>query len=157
MYQNVQNQIAHLKQFKKKESWLRLIPSSADLTNTSGLLLMKFHMRSYVWMMDSLKKFCVEPPFCEPYLISVCLLRSSALLMGDCMRWTVRKAVKLAVYEEIMMRVKKAQATAIMRTLAALGAISVPERRNWEVKQLRELIAQNGTWKSLPSLPSLQD
>ena len=48
----------------------------------------------------------VEPPSTVPYLISVCLARSSADSMGDCILSTVRKAARLAVYDEIMMSVK---------------------------------------------------
>lgn len=41
-----------------------------------------------------------------PYWISVCLARSSAELMGVSILSTVRKAARLAVYEEMMMSVK---------------------------------------------------
>ena len=48
----------------------------------------------------------VEPPSTVPYLISVCLARSSADSMGDCILSTVRKAARFAVYDEMMMSVK---------------------------------------------------
>ena len=41
-----------------------------------------------------------------------CLDRSSADVIGDSIRSTVRKAAKFAVYEEIMMRVKNHQVPA---------------------------------------------
>ena len=72
------------------------------------------------------KKFCVEPPIIDPYLISVCLLKSSAFSMGVCIRCTVKNAAKLAVYDEISMRVKKAHTQLIKRTDGALGFMSVP-------------------------------
>jgi len=48
----------------------------------------------------------VDPESTVPYLISVCLARSSADSIGDCIRSTVRNAAKLAVYDEMMIRVK---------------------------------------------------
>ncbi|CAH1993014.1 unnamed protein product [Acanthoscelides obtectus] len=54
----------------------------------------------------TLKKAAVDPPLYAPYLIFVCLARSSALSIGESIRSTVRKAARLAVYDEIMMSVK---------------------------------------------------
>ena len=55
----------------------------------------------------TLKKFIVEPPSKTPYLISVCLAKSSADSMGLSKVSTVKKAAKLAVYEAIIISVKK--------------------------------------------------
>lgn len=54
----------------------------------------------------TLKNSNVEPELIMPYLISVCLARSSADSIGDCILSTVRKAAKLAVYEEMIINVK---------------------------------------------------
>lgn len=54
----------------------------------------------------TLKNSLVDPDSTVPYLISVCLARSSADSMGEFMRSTVRKAARLAVYDDMMMRVK---------------------------------------------------
>ena len=56
-----------------------------------------------------MKKALVEPPSSVPYWISVCLARSSAESIGVSMRSTVRNAARLAVYVEMMMRVKNHQ------------------------------------------------
>lgn len=69
----------------------------------------------------TLKNAAVEPPRSAPYLILVCFARSSALSMGESMRSTVRNAAKLAVYEEIMMRVKNHHIPATIRVETALG------------------------------------
>ena len=45
----------------------------------------------------TLKKLFVEPDDMVPYLISVCLARSSADSIGDCILSMVRKAARLAV------------------------------------------------------------
>ena len=45
----------------------------------------------------TLKKAAVEPPLSAPYLILVCLAKSSALSMGESILSTVRKAARLAV------------------------------------------------------------
>lgn len=54
----------------------------------------------------TLKNSLVDPESSVPYAISVCLAKSSALSMGDTILSTVRKAARLAVYDEIMIRVK---------------------------------------------------
>lgn len=68
----------------------------------------------------TLKKAAVEPPFKAPYLILVCLARSSALSIGESIRSTVRKAAKLAVYEDIMIKVKNHHMPATIRVETAL-------------------------------------
>lgn len=57
----------------------------------------------------------VDPPSTVPYLISVCFARSSADSIGDCILSTVRKAARLAVYDEMMMRVKNHHTLPTMR------------------------------------------
>jgi hypothetical protein len=52
------------------------------------------------------KNPAVVPPCKAPYLIFVCLARSSALSMGESIRSTVKNAAKLAVYDDIIMSVK---------------------------------------------------
>jgi len=69
----------------------------------------------------TLKKAAVDPPLSAPYLIFVCLAKSSADSMGESMRSTVRKAARLAVYEEIMMRVKNHHMPATIRVETALS------------------------------------
>lgn len=64
----------------------------------------------------------------EPYFISVCLLKSSAFSMGVCMRCTVKNAARLAVYDEIRIRVKKDHTQLTNLTDGARGFMSVPFR-----------------------------
>lgn len=71
----------------------------------------------------TLKNDAVEPPLRAPYLILVCLARSSALSIGESILSTVRKAAKLAVYEEIIMRVKNHHIPATIRVETALKVI----------------------------------
>ena len=54
----------------------------------------------------TLKKFLVDPESKVPYWISVCLAKSSADSIGVSMRSTVKKAARLAVYDEIIISVK---------------------------------------------------
>jgi hypothetical protein len=61
----------------------------------------------YVSRLEFSKKPAVEPPLRAPYLMASWLARSSALSMGRSSVSTVRKAARLAVYEEIMIRAKK--------------------------------------------------
>ena len=63
----------------------------------------------------TLKNPIVEPPSTVPYFISVCFAKSSADSMGLCIRSTVRNAAKLAVYEEMMIRVKNHHTLPTMR------------------------------------------
>ena len=66
------------------------------------------------------KKSSVDPDPTEPYLILVCLAKSSAEEIGESIRSTVRKAAKLAVYEEIMISVKNHHNPATIRVDVAL-------------------------------------
>lgn len=52
------------------------------------------------------KKAPVEPPSKHPYFTFDCLARSSTLLIVVSIPVLVKNAARLAVYEEIMMRVK---------------------------------------------------
>lgn len=63
----------------------------------------------------TLKNSLVDPESSVPYAISVCLARSSALSMGDTILSTVRKAARLAVYEEMMISVKNHQTPPTIR------------------------------------------
>jgi len=68
----------------------------------------------------------VEPPLIVPYLISVCLARSSADSIGDLMRSVVKNDVKLAVYDEMIISVKNHHIPLTIRVDAARGPISQP-------------------------------
>ena len=68
----------------------------------------------------------VEPPFSVPYWMSDWPARSSAFSMGVAILSTVRKAARLAVYEEIRIRVKNHQMPPTMRVEAARGLRSDP-------------------------------
>lgn len=70
----------------------------------------------------TLKKSRVEPDSTVPYLILVCLAKSSADEIGESIRSTVRKAAKLAVYEEIMISVKNHHNPATIRVDVALDS-----------------------------------
>jgi hypothetical protein len=63
----------------------------------------------------------VDPDPTLPYLIFVCLAKSSALEMGVSSCSTVKKAAKLAVYEEIMIIVKNHHRPATIRVDVALS------------------------------------
>ena len=67
----------------------------------------------------------MDPEPTDPYLILVCLAKSSADEIGESIRSTVRKAAKLAVYEEIMIKVKNhhAQATVLVDTALSVQII----------------------------------
>ena len=67
-----------------------------------------------------MKKDMVDPDPTHPYLILVCEARSAADEMGVSIRSMVRKAARLAVYEEIMIRVKNHQKEATKRDDTAL-------------------------------------
>jgi len=75
---------------------------------------------------QTLKKVMVEPPLIVPYLISVCLARSSADSIGDLMRSVVKNDVKLAVYDEMIISVKNHHIPLTIRVDAARGPISQP-------------------------------
>ena len=53
-----------------------------------------------------MKKALLEPASRVPYLMRVCLTRSSADLIGVNMRSTVKNAAKFAVYVEMRINVK---------------------------------------------------
>ena len=61
------------------------------------------------------KKSLVDPASSVPYCISRCLARSSADSIGVSMRSIVRKAARLAVYDEMIMSVKNHQALPTIR------------------------------------------
>ena len=61
----------------------------------------------------------VDPPSRMPYEISLWSAKSSTDSIGAIMRSTVRKAARLAVYEEMMMSVKNHQMPPTMRVEAA--------------------------------------
>lgn len=61
----------------------------------------------------------VDPLSKVPYDISRCSARSWADSMGEAIRSTVKKAAKLAVYDEMMMSVKNHQMPPTMRVDAA--------------------------------------
>lgn len=61
-----------------------------------------------------LKNEQVAPPLTQPYLMVVCLARSSALSMVGPMRSIVRNAAKLAVYEAHMIKEKNHHMPAII-------------------------------------------
>lgn len=71
----------------------------------------------------TLKKAAVEPPPRTPYLMFDCFARSSADVMGDSIRSTVRNAAKLAVYDEIMIKVKNHQVPATILVDKALEKV----------------------------------
>lgn len=68
----------------------------------------------------------MDPSLTAPYSILVCFARSSAESMGASIRSTVRKAAKLAVYEEMMIKVKNHQIPPTIRVDRALGISSEP-------------------------------
>lgn len=75
-----------------------------------------------------MKKVMVAPSSTAPYSILVCLAKSSAESIGDSIRSTVRKAAKLAVYEEMMISVKNHQMPPTILVESALGMSSEPNR-----------------------------
>lgn len=76
----------------------------------------------------ALKKVMVEPSLTAPYSILVCLAKSSAESIGESILSTVRKAAKLAVYEEIMINVKNHHIPPTILVERALGISSDPAR-----------------------------
>lgn len=87
------------------------------------------------------KKARVLPPLSAPYLIFVCFDKSSALSMGESILSTVRKAARLAVYDEIMIRVKNHQIPATTLLFFSIFAICTADE---EVPKFEEK-AQNET------------
>lgn len=83
----------------------------------------------------TLKKVMVAPSSTAPYSIFVCLAKSSAESIGDSIRSTVRKAARLAVYEEMMISVKNHQMPPTILVERALGMSSEPnENQGRKVK-----------------------
>ena len=76
---------------------------------------MKAYILENVGILESLKKARVDPDSRQPYLILVCLARSSADSMGDSILSTVRKAARLAVYEEVTTRMNSHHIVAMIR------------------------------------------
>jgi len=66
----------------------------------------------------------VDPLSRVPYEISVCPAKSSAFSMGVIIRSTVRKAAKLAVYDEMMISVKNHQMPPTILVLVACEFIA---------------------------------
>lgn len=82
--------------------------------------------------------------------LPLCLARSSAFSIGVIILSTVRKAARLAVYDEIMIRVKNHQMPPTIRVEAALGFSPEPCLRNVPVINQNELDTEN--WFSMTSL-----
>ena len=103
---------------------------------------MKACILENVGIFESLKKALVEPDSKQPYLILVCLARSSADSMGDSILSTVRKAARLAVYEEVTTRMNSHHIVAMMRVDTDLMA--------WQC----ETFSQNGLilWDNVRTL-----
>lgn len=72
------------------------------------------------------KKSQVLPWYSVPYCTSVCEAKSSGELMGVTIRSTVKNAAKLAVYDEIRIRVKNHQTEPTMRPDNERGDMSQP-------------------------------
>lgn len=83
-------------------------------------------LSSYTKKKLTLKNAAVDPSRLAPYLMTFWFAKSSTDLMGEDMLSMVRKAAKLAVYEETMMSVKNHQMPATMRVDTAVGAMSEP-------------------------------
>ena len=79
----------------------------------------------------------------HPYLISVCRARSSAFFMVSAGVVIVRKAARLAVYEEIIIRVNSHHDIAIILVEGALGIISQPVQNSNLLKEAKELFDQS--------------
>lgn len=74
----------------------------------------------------TLKKFRVDPDRSVPYGISCCLETSSALVIGTAIRDIVRKAARLAVYEDTRISTKNHQSIATILVEIAWGMMSQP-------------------------------
>lgn len=98
----------------------------------------------------------VAPSSTAPYSILVCLAKSSAESIGDSIRSTVRKAAKLAVYEEMMISVKNHQMPPTILVESALGMSSEPNR-DWgeKVKRIQRIYQQSGTFGHSGRMESL--
>lgn len=80
-------------------------------------------------LLFTLKNPLVEPPGKQPYAISVCPARSSALFIVSFILDLVRNAARLAVYEETQMRQNNHQNVATIRVGTDFGMISVPGKQ----------------------------
>ena len=87
--------------------------------------------------MRTLKKVFVDPDCKHPYLILDCLAKSSTELIGASILSIVRKAARLAVYDDIMISVKNHQKLATVRAEMAL------QKRYIDVKVGREITFMN--------------
>lgn len=67
-----------------------------------------------------MKKSLVVPEARVPYCMTVCLAKSSAESMGVLIRSTVKKAARLAVYDDIIIKVKNHQTLPTIRPDMAL-------------------------------------
>lgn len=78
---------------------VEILPKDGFIRKVYNLYIHSQRLRHgyVVFPILTLKKAFVEPEPMLPYLILVCLARSSALWMADSIRSTVRKAAKLAV------------------------------------------------------------
>ena len=75
------------------------------------------------------KKVIVDPASRVPYEISLWSAKSSTESMGAIIRSTVRKAARLAVYDEMMISVKNHQIPPTMRVDAAcLNPVTVTQQ-----------------------------
>ena len=72
-----------------------------------------------LWL--TLKKVAVDWPRRVPYLMAVCLARSSTELMGELILAAVRNAARLAVYDDIIISVNKYHTLATIRDDIALS------------------------------------
>lgn len=95
----------------------------------------------------TLKKSFVDPASKVPYRISVCLARSSADSIGVNMRSTVKKAARLAVYEDMMMSVKNHHTLPTIRPDMDLHGFTALDRRT------RQFTNQHSTKKNGEKLP----
>ena len=86
---------------------------------------MNAYILENVGILESLKKARVDPDSRQPYLILVCLARSSADSMGDSILSTVRNAAKLAVYEEVTTRMNSHHIVAMIRVDTDLCALKM--------------------------------
>jgi len=74
-----------------------------------------------ILMVLTKKKFLVDPDFLAPYCTSSTLSAKSLTLSMELVGFSmVRKAAKLAVYEDTMINVKNHQIADIVRVLKAL-------------------------------------
>lgn len=74
--------------------------------------------------MRTLKKLEVAPPFLAPTFIIFWLANSSIVLKGEDKLSTVKKAAKLAVYDDTIIRVKNHHVPATIRVDIALQILN---------------------------------